>query len=342
LINMISQKTLFSDNILSLRDLDIGESVSKCLAPKLDVLKGKKIVFCHDDKKMMPVDGWGMRSNPYSTTTITTIRPIKENALVAAIDSSSIKLAETEDGSLYGIKCGLATAYAGRTLMHFKIGPGLFYLSEKTVHESELEERLSRLVLLDDDLAKRLIRVRVERAIQKEIASHFTNSIILVDGSLKASIFEERDCRISKISESSILRKNMLVGISKSTKLKALDRAAAPLTKVPGPAYIEVEDIIKSLIRNTIGSNLMIKLEKGSSPILRADIVGDVSKSLGMLLGNDVVAGGYPETLRLAHHISTFTSTEVTCLRSHILNSYDVTELAADDIRRTLLGSIAV
>ena len=342
---MINQKTLFSENnnILSLRDLDIGESVSKCLAPKLDVLKGKKIVFCHDDKKMIPVDGWRMRSNPYSSTTITTIRPIKENALVAAIDSSSIKLAETEDGSLYGIKCGLATAYAGHTLMHFKIGPGLFYLSEKTVHESELEERLSRLVLLDDDLAKRLIRVRVERAVQKEIASNFTNSIILVDGSLKASIFEERDCRISKISESSVLRKNMLVGISKSTKLRALDRASAPLTKVPGPAYIEVEDIIKGLMRNTIGSNLMVKLEKGtSSPILRADIVGDVRQSLGMLLGNDVVAGGYPETLRLAHHISTFTSTEVTCLRSHILNNYDVTELAAEDIRRTLLGSILV
>ena len=340
---MNNQKTLFSDNVLSLRDLDIGESVSKSLAPKLDMLRGKKIVFCYDDKKMMPVDGWGMRSNPYNTTTITTIRPIKENALVAAIDSSSVKLAETEDGSLYGIKCGVATAYAGHTLMHFKIGPGLFYLSEKTVHESDLEERLSRLVLLDDDMAKRLIRVRVERAVQKEIASNFTNSIILVDGSLKASIFEERDCRISKISESSVLRKNMLVGISKSTKLKALDRAAAPLTKVPGPAYIEVEDIIKSLIRNTIGSNLMVKLEKGtSSPILRADIVGEVGRSLGILLGNDVVAGGYPETLRLAHHISTFTSTEVTCLRSHILNNYDVTELAAEDIRRTLLGSIPV
>ncbi len=341
---MINQKALFSDNnILSLRDLDIGGSVSKCLTPKLDVLKGKKIVFCYDDKKMTPVDGWGMRSNPYSTATITTIRPIKENALIAAIDSSSIKLAETEDGSLYGIKCGIATAYAGHTLMHFKIGPGLFYLSEKTIHESELEERLSRLVLLDDDLAKRLIRIRVERAVQKEIANNFTNSIILVDGSLKASIFEERDCRISKISESGVLRKNKLIGISKSTKLKALDRAAAPLTKVPGPAYIEVEDIIKSLIRNTIGSNLMVKLEKGtSSPILRADIVGDVGQSLGILLGNDVVAGGYPETLRLAHHISTFTSTEVTCLRSHILNNYNVTELAAEDIRRTLLGSIPV
>jgi hypothetical protein len=340
---MNNQEALFFNNTLNLGDLDIVESVSRCLAPKLDVLRGKKIVFCYDDKKMIPVDGWGMRSNPYDTTTVTTIRPIKDNALVAAIDSSSVKLAETEDGSVYGIKCGVAIAYAGRTLMHFKIGPVLFYLSEKTIHESELEERLSRLVILDDDLAKRLIRVRVERAVQKQIASHFTNSIILVDGSLKASIFEERERSISKISESSVLRKNMLIGISKSTKLKALGRAAAPLTKVPEPAFIEVDDIIKSLIRNTIGSNLMVKLEKGTScPILRADIVGDRSQSLGLLLGNDVLAGGYPETLRLAHHISTFTSTEMTCLRSHILNNYDVTELAADDIRRTLLGSISV
>jgi hypothetical protein len=76
--------------------------------------------------------------------------------------------------------------------------------------------------------------------------------------------------------------------------------------------------------------------------VLRADVVGDKSESLGMLLGNDPIAGGYPETLRLAHHISTFTSTEMTCLRSHVLNSYDVTELAADDIRSVLLGSISV
>ena len=77
---------------------------------------------------------------------------------------------------------------------------------------------------------------------------------------------------------------------------------------MPEPAYIEVDDIIKSLIRNTVGSNLMVSWKGSSSPILRADIVGDRSQSLGMLLGNDVVAGGYPETLRLAHHISTFTS----------------------------------
>jgi hypothetical protein len=326
---------------LSLGDLGVVESMSKCFAGGLDELKGKKIVFSCDDKKMIPVDGWGLRSNPFRPSTVTSVRPIKENALVAAIDSSSIKLAETEEGSLYGIKCGIAMAYAGRALMHFKIGPVLFYLSEKSTRESELEERLSRLVLLDDDFAKRLVRVRTERAVQKELASHFTNSIILVDGSLKTSVFEDRERSLGRIAESCVLRKNMMIGISKGTKFKVLDRAAAPLTKVPGPAYIDVDSIVKSMIRNTVGSNSMVKLDK-NSPVLRADIVGDRSESLGMLLGNDPVAGGYPETLRLAHHISTFSSTEVTCLRSHVLNSYDVTELAADDVRSILLGSISV
>jgi hypothetical protein len=332
--------TPFTDS-LSLGNLDIVESVSKCLAPKLDGLRGKEIVFSCDDKKMVPVDGWGLRANLYGAATVTTIRPIRENTMVAAIDSSSVKLAETEEGSLYGVKCGIATAYGGRALMHFKIGPVLFYLSESTIQDSELEDRLARLVLLDDDFAKRLIRVRAERAVQKELAGHFSDSIVLVDGSLKASIFEDRDRSMARIAEESVLRRNMVIGISKGTRLKALERAAAPLTKVPGPAYIEVDMIIKSLIRNTIGSNLMVKLGK-SIPALRADVIGDRSESLGRLLGNDPVAGGYPETLRLAHYISTFSGTEMTCLRSHVLNNYDVTELAADDIRRTLLGSISV
>lgn len=44
--------TPFTDS-LSLGNLDIVESVSKCLAPKLDGLRGKKIVFSCDDKKMV-------------------------------------------------------------------------------------------------------------------------------------------------------------------------------------------------------------------------------------------------------------------------------------------------
>ena len=89
----------------------------------------------------------------------------------------------------------------------------------------------------------------------------------------------------------------------------------------------------------------MVKFGNNNSPLLRADVVTpnyNKDESLGKLLGNDSIAEGYPETLRLAHHISTFTSTEVSCLKGHVLSNYDVTELAPEDIRKTLLRSIPV
>lgn len=296
-------------------------------------------MFSSDDKTLVPVDGWGTKS--HSCATMTTIRPVRENAIVAAIDSSSVKLAETEEGGLYAIKCGVAMAHGGMPLMHFKIGPILFYLSESTIYDSELDDRLARLVVADGDIARRMIRVRAERAIQFELASHLRNAIILVDGSLRSSVFEDRERTMSKIAENCVLYRNQLAGISKHTKLKVLERAAAPLANVPGPAYIEVDMIIKSLVKGTLGNNLMARLASNAS-VLRIDIIGDKDRTLGRLLDNDPIAHGYPETLRLAHHVSTFTGTEVTCLRGHVLNNYGVQELAADDIRRTLLGSIMV
>jgi hypothetical protein len=331
-------------------DFGIVESVSRCLAPKLDELRGKKIMFSSEDRTLVPVDGWGIKTadgHPSycatTTPTITTFKPVRENMMVAAIDSSSIRLAETEEGALYAIKCGVAMAYGGAALMHFKIGPMLFYLSESTIYDSELDDRLARLVLADSDTARRLVRVRAERAIQHELASHFRNSIILVDGSLRTSVFEDRNRSMAKIAENCVLNRNVLAGISKNTKLKVLERMAAPLAKVPGPAYMDVDVVIKSLVRGSVGTSLMARLDR-SSPVLRVDIAASSNKdmALGRLLGNDPVASGYPETLRLAHHISTFTGTEVTCLRSHVLNTYEVTELVADDIRRTLLGSVMV
>ena len=326
---------------LGLGDTGIVESVSGCIAPKLDELRGRRIIFSRDDKKLIPHDGWGLKSSQFCGT-VTTFRPAHEKTLVAAIDSSCVKMAETDDGSLYAVKCGIATAIDGHALMHFRIGPFLFYVTESSLRESELDDRLSKAVLLDDEIAKRLVRIRTERAVQMELASHLVGSMILVDGSLRGSIFEDRQRSIKKISEECTLRKNNVIGISKATRFRPLERAAGPLLKVPGPAYVDVEIIVKSLVRNSAGSNVMVRLD-GVGPALRADIIGaSNSESLGRLIRNDAISSGYPETLRLAHHISTFTGTEITCLRIHVLNNYDVTELAADDIRRTLLGSISV
>jgi len=322
----------------------LGQSIGGSLSLKLkNVLSGKKIVFSCYERNHVPLGGWDVRSNPGCEKTIKSIRSVNEAMLVAAVDSSSIRIAETEDGSIYAIKCGIAFALNGHAIMHFKIGPILFYLSNETIKTSELDHRLARLVLLDVESAKRLIRVRVERAIQMKLSNHFVNAIIVVDGALKSSPYEKNNQNITRIAENCSIRKNVLLGISKSTSFKLLDKVSAPLTKIKEAAYMNIDVIIQSLSKSAIGNNLLVKLGKNNSPILRADIVcpnGDTGNSIGKLLANDSMAGGYPETLRLAHHVSAFSNTEISCLRGHLLSNYDLTELQSEDIRKTLLGSI--
>jgi len=322
----------------------LGQSIGGSLSLRLqNVLSGKKIVFGCYEKNHVPLGGWGVRANPSSEKTIKSIRPVNEAVLVAAVDSSSIRIAETEDGSLYALKSGIAFALNSQAIMHFKIGPILFYLSNETIKTSELDHRLARLVLFDAESAKILIRVRVERAIQMMLSNHFVNAIIVVDGALKSSPYEKNNQNISRVAENCSIRRNVLLGISKNTSFKLLDKVSAPLTKINEAAYMDIDVIIQSLSRSTIGNNLLVKLGNNDSPILRADIIcpkGDIDNSIGKLLANDSMDGGYPETLRLAHHVSTFSNTEISCLRGHLLSNYDVTELQSEDIRKTLLGSI--
>jgi hypothetical protein len=321
-------------------------SVGQCLSLNLtSFLNGRQIIFSNGESRLVPLEGWAHR-NRQPCATLTTIHPLKEETPIVGIDSSSIQVAETEEGVLYAAKSGIAIATQGQIQAHFKIGPILFYLSEDTLKHSELDHRITKLILFDSESAKRLIRVRVERAIQLELSQHFAGAILLVDGSLRASVFEHTGYTLRKVVENCSIYKNTVAGISKSTRLRILDKVSLPLTKIKAPGFIDVNLIIKSLVRSINGDSLLVKFGNGyTSPIWRVDIAsadGNKDTSLGKILGNDSIARGYPETLQLAHHISTFTGTEVYCLKSHILNKYNVVELESEDIRRKLLGSILI
>lgn len=321
--------------------------VMKCVYPSttagLEKIRGRRVIFSVDDREMVPIGGWGLKSNPYChSVTVNTFGPQMLKSTVVGVDSSCVKVGETEEGTLYAVKCGVALASSGHGLMHSKLGPILFYIGESTISGLAVDHKLAKILLLDSELAKRLLRIRIERAILAELSDHLGDSIILVDGSLKASVFEEPNTSLSKVAENCVLHKNLLVGICKTTRLKLLQMMAAPLERTPSPAYIEVTLIVKGLGRNSLADhNLIAKLAK-NSPVLRVDIIGNKDRALGLLIRNDQVTRGYPETLRLAHHISAFCNTDMTCLRSHVLNSYDVTEIASEDIRKTLLGSVPI
>jgi hypothetical protein len=323
---------------------DLDHSVDPSLSSNLSKdLSGKTIVFSrYDEKSHIPIGKYGSQTALINPEAITPIKCIQEPTLVAAVDSSSIRIAETESGCLYAIKCGVAFATNGQPLMHFKLGPILFYLSEETVKKSELDYRIANLVLFDVEYAKRLTRIQIERAIQTYLSNHLSNSIILVDGSLNASPFENRGRNIKKIAENCSIRRNVLFGISKSTSFRVLSKISAALIQSANAAFMNIQVIIQSLSRTTIGDNFLVKFGR-DSPILRVDIAccdDLISHSLGKLVANDSVAGGYPETLRLAHHVSTLTNMEVSCLKAYLLSNFDITQLESEDIRKTLLGSI--
>src|SRR5262249_21378389 len=118
-------------------------------------------------------------------------------------------------------------------------------------------------------------------------------------------------------------------------------RLASVLADLRVPGCIDVNLIVKSLIRGQLGDSYLVKLST-SGPALRADLIDSDGSGIGTLIRNDSIAGGYPDSLRLAHHISTFSRAEVMSLTSYVLANCGVSELFAEDSRACILGSMPV
>jgi hypothetical protein len=307
------------------------------------LLENKKLVFVNDDDGV-PIQNWGMRSEKYDCVQVNDIDIIKKEKYVFGIDSSCIKVAEVEDGGLYAIKGSTCISFKGSPVTHLKIGPFIFYLNEEILKNFRLDQNVLKLTLFNDDYAKKFLRINFERYIQFWLSKLVTDSIILIDGSLKYSIFENQFYSISKIIENSVINKNLVIGISKNTKIKVLKYFSYPLLKTKNPSFININLVIASLIRRIYGEHILVKFDDSTfSNILRADVVAyddNVTKSLGTLLYNEFITNGYPSTLQLSHHVSTFSNTDLSSIQSFIKSNYFIKEIYHENIRNSILGSM--
>jgi hypothetical protein len=304
--------------------------------------KGQGILFGEEKTNIRSLVKQTNRYNPYCAPTIKTLEPIPIKKSIYAIDSSSEKLGETDDGRIYAAKCGIVVASHNTPLHHYRVGPTIFYLTRNTVREANLDNYLSNIVLSDHELAKRLIRVRTERSIQYELARVVHDSIMLLDGSLNASVLESSPHNLKNIVESCGVNRNLLIAIAKETIVGFDERIISCLKECTSPAYMDLGNINET-IGNPFGRPMLVKFGNYCSPVLRADIVDPdekISLAFGSMLGNDSSGHGYPESLKLAHHISKFNSTEIECLRGHLLRTYKLQAIQEDDNRVKLLGSM--
>jgi hypothetical protein len=207
-----------------------------------------------------------------------------------------------------------------------------------------LDHNILKLTLFNDDYAKKFLRINFERYIQFWLSKLVTNSIILIDGSIKYSIFENQFYSISKIIENSVINKNSLIGVSKNTKIKVLKYFSYPLLKSKNASFINIDMVITSLVRRTYGDHILVKFDNNKySNILRADVVAfdnDVNGSLGILLYNEFITNGYPSTLQLSHHVSTFSNTDLSSIQGFIKSNYFIKEIFHENVRNSILGSV--
>jgi hypothetical protein len=294
-----------------------------------------------NDRSLIPIHGWDQDAT--DEIIIKRIEPLSIDTCVVGIDSSCILVGETVDGFIYSAKCCIALAYSGKMVTHAKVGPMLFYVKSDYDTINAYNAQANNSV----EEGKRMIRIRLERVLQYKISRLLSNSIILVDGALRASDYES--CMLANIIDACNTNGNMLIGLSKGTSFKHLSRIASSLTKQTYPCYTYVTDIIKGLINNCNSNDnskdlkdvsiLLAKLNSNGL-VIRVDIPSmyDVSYALGILVKNDTFHNGYPDTLRIAHHTSVFTSTDVLCLKGFMKSRLGVKEVDGDNARRLLIG----
>ncbi|MEM4392433.1 MAG: DNA double-strand break repair nuclease NurA [Candidatus Nitrosocaldus sp.] len=338
----------------------IGKRLDGLIPSRMDMLNGKQVLFTND-RVLKPLGGWDV-TLAYRDIPVHRLERVDVPAYVVAVDSSCILIGDTIDGSIYSAKSSIALSCNGKPLTHALIGPLLFYI------QHEYGDEIGGMGMED---VKRMIRVRLERLIQHELASSLRGIILLVDGSLRHSIHEYL-YTIHKIEDICRVNNNILVGLSKSTRLRYLDGMISLLSREGYPCYADVTALVEKVCHgkkrdskdhgsccdgddgHDCSSSSTDARRRGSMSkvysllarltanglVFRVDLLDDPQRSLGILMANDAFHNGYPESLRIAHHTSVFTHTDLLCIKGFMKSRFNIREVDGDDIRRILLGRI--
>lgn len=307
-------------------------------------LNGKKIVFNTNNADVQPIGGWPSKD---SSIVVKEFSRFQMPILIASIDSSCIPIADAEDGYVYVARVAVAFFYDGRPLNYIRIGPLIFHLNEQNTCRllSDQPEcnRLSKLVLLDKAIAQRMIRIRLERLIARELSCNLSGGIILIDGSLKNSIFDPSNSSLSDILKIARKEKNRIVGISKSSKLRFLNSPLRELHCInKAPVYSDIHYLVSPFLQGLVGRVLLVKFTQDGF-VFRVDVADFEScheETLSLLRNNDTFFRGYPESLRIAHHLSIFSNSDCISIKSYLTKKAGAIELPSECSRKVILGSL--
>jgi hypothetical protein len=256
------------------------------------------------------------------------IIPVKEGRPVASVDSTCVLVGETSRGALYAARTAVGISYEGSLRRFFRLGPIMVYanstgLSGLLPHlpSTELD-----LLLSDRAVAERFIRNTVERRVIEALSAGEGPTIVMADGSLKHPA--------SQLSTSFTRRGGSgrsMVGFSKSSNLILSEDIMGSLSMAREPAFHTLDNgAISTVLAKFTPDGLVFRLDIAASETTET--------TLGRILWNDAFASGYPDSLKVAHHLSIFSRAEDQALKAFVAKRFRVRQLHAFPLRKIALG----
>ena len=272
------------------------------------------------------------------------LTPMPSSRSVAAIDTSTIRLGELEDGVLCALR-GAAVILERNQYKFMRYGPLLFSLGNPLNVDEIAGLGISVFTSPNVDLLLRRVRSSLERWLQLSVCRSLSNALVLLDGSLIA--VPESSGEMRNILAIARRSNNLVIAISKNTQLRLHGKPITVLLKQKEePCLLNVDEQIRNQFASSpiefLGRVFVGKLATFAFPF-RLDIdrgasVEDSVDGLEQLTGTDIVDQGYPETLRLAHILSTFTAGDVLAIQSLAQMRFGVQLMPKVALRRSLFG----
>jgi NurA domain len=320
------------------------------LGNNLETLEGKRVFFRTDySRESIPLQS--LSSRQVTSHSSFCLRGFGENPkerTIASIDSSCVLVGETDEGSIYAGRVATVFARGGTIQGYWRAGPVIVYLNTSTAKSTlggNINKKILDLILFDRAVAERFVRIHLERRAQIQAAYSLSNAVIIVDGALRQSVLEQRESTLERLQEACEENFNELIGVSKSSSLRLITNAVANLQANPNSqVFVDLTESIKKHLPNYVSNRIVLAKFSPNSSVFRVDFSfsnreGE-SQILSDLKHNDSFFRGYPETLRLAHHLCVLDFSTISSVRTYLARKYEMIQVPSDDLRATILGKL--
>jgi hypothetical protein len=333
------------DTILPKRFLELSvNSLKQVRNQSIQLNQSPQQINTFTDMEIQPTT-LHIKSNPLA------LIPKSQETLVAAVDTSTIRIGETNKGIIVATR-GATIWKQNKNYKYIRLGPFIFHITEenkKTVYTTLEKAYFNTQIPANYQQVPNLLQMParlaslLERWLQTTLAKSVDHGLILFDGSLTSGTLDTPIQRMKEILDYARKNRNVVLAFSKATTLRANGYLITEQLPDKNPPYLLETTGLHPRPPTVLLGDIYVARFNKANYAFRMDIDREIPipnriEAVEKLLGNDFFQQSYPESLRLAHILCTFTANEVLAMQHLITRRYGIQMINRPDMHKLLFG----